>query len=332
MFQESLSYRPFKYAFAVEAAKRQMIDLHWDVHQLDLTDDVRQYHSPGGMSTPSVSHDVNKEILRKCITLFTEMDREVAGGYARILPYVKNNEIRNWIVTAMCKEVTHQRAYATAAETFGFDNEAWEGFYVYKEMTDKLDVMSDIMWDEADRDQMKFCIGLSQVLLGEGIGLFGAFSALLNFKRWGKIIGFNDVNQWSLVDEQDHVSTNILILKEARKFLSEAENIALDKMIRKMILAYVEAEHKLIDLLYVDGDQEGLTTAEAKDYIVYLGELREMQLGLRKARDVRENPLMWMEYMLTGAKHDNFFEKRVTDYSHAKLEGPVDYTRFLHMV
>lgn len=332
VFKESISYRPFSYAFAVEAAKRQMIDLHWDVHQLDLTDDIRQYHTTNGMSTPNVRHDVNKEILRKCITLFTEMDREVAGGYARILPYAKNNEIRNWIITAMSKEVVHQRAYATAAENFGFDNEAWEGFKVYKEMVDKLDMMSDVMWDEADRDELKFCIGLSQVLLGEGIGLFGAFAALLNFKRFGKIMGFNDVNQWSLVDEQDHVATNILILKEARKDLSEAENIALDKMIKRMITMYVEAEHKLIDLLYVDGDQEDLTTAQAKDYIVYLGELREMQLGLRKARDVRENPLPWMEWMLTGAKHDNFFEKRVTDYSHSKLAGPVDYTRFNHML
>lgn len=332
VFKESASYRPFSFPFAVEASKRQMIDLYWHVHQLELSDDVRQFHSQNEMATPNVPHHVNKEILRKCITLFTEMDREVAGGYAKILPFAKNNEIRNWFITAMAKEVVHQTAYATAAEVFGFADDEWADFKKYTEMTDKLDVMSDQMYEDADRDEMKFCIGLAQILLGEGIGLFGAFCTLLNYKRFGKIMGFNDVNQWSLVDEQDHVNTNILVLNAARKDLTEAENCALDKIIRKMIQAYVDAEHRLIDLLYVDGHQEDLTTEQAKDYIVYLGELRESQLGLRRANAVRMNPLEWMEWMLSGAKHDNFFEKRVTDYSHSKLEGKVDYTQFAHLL
>jgi len=172
---------------------------------------------------------------------------------------------------------------------------------------------------------------LSQILLGEGIGLFAAFVTLLNYKRQGRLMGFNDVNQWSLIDEQAHVENNIKILQAARKDLTEAENIALDKIILKMVRAYVEAEKRLIQMIYKDGEQEDLTASQVEDYIEYLGELRESALGLRLARDVRPNPLMWMEWML-GAKHDNFFEKRVTDYSHSKLEGVVDYNQYLHLL
>lgn len=332
VFKTSVAYRPFTYGWAAEASKRQMIDLSWDVHQIDLSDDIRQYHMPGGLATPGVSHEVNKELLRLCLTLFTEMDRLVAEGYTKIIPFSKNNEIRNALMTHACKEVVHQRAYATAAEQFGFSDTEWSMFQGYMEMRQKLDVMSDQMFDDADRDEMKFCVGLSQILLGEGIGLFGAFCKLLNFKRFGKLMGFNDVNQWSLVDEQDHVDTNILILKAARVDLTEAENITLDKMIRRMIRMYVEAEHALIELLDKDGHQTDLTTEDSKEYIDYLGELREMQVGLRKARDVRKNPLPWMEWMLSGAKHDNFFEKRVTDYSHSKLEGGVNWEQFQFML
>lgn len=331
VFVSSLAYRPFSYPWAADAAKEQMIDLYWDVHQLELTDDVRQYHSPGGLATANVSHETNKAIVKKLLCLFTELDRTVAEGYTKIIPFAKNNEIRNLLMTHASKEVVHQRAYAIAAETFGFSDDEWKEFHEYVEMRDKLDVMSDQMYDDEDRDEMKFCIGLSQILLGEGIGLFAAFVTLLNYKRQGRLMGFNDVNQWSLIDEQAHVENNIKILQAARKSLTEAENIALDKIILKMVRAYVEAEKNLIKMIYKDGEQEDLTAAQVEDYIEYLGELRESSLGLRLARDVRPNPLEWMEWML-GAKHDNFFEKRVTDYSHSKLEGSVDWNQYSHLL
>lgn len=331
VFEVSKAYRPFSYPWAAEAAKRQMIDLYWDVHQLDLSDDVRQYHSVDGLKSKTVSHDVNKAIVKKLLCLFTELDRTVAEGYTKIIPFAKNNEIRNLLMTHAVKEVVHQRAYAIAAETFGFSDQEWLEFQDYVEMRDKLDVMSDQLYDEQDRPEMKFCIGLSQILLGEGIGLFAAFVTLLNYKRQGRLMGFNDVNQWSLIDEQDHVDNNIKILKVARNSLTEAENIVLDKIILKLVRSYVDAEHRLIRMIYKDGEQEDLTGAQVEDYIEYLGELREASLGLRKARDVRPNPLKWMEWML-GAKHDNFFEKRVTDYSHNKLEGDVDWNQYAHLV
>lgn len=331
VFEVSKAYRPFSYPWAAEAAKRQMIDLYWDVHQLDLSDDVRQYHSVDGLKSKTVSHEVNKAIVKKLLCLFTELDRTVAEGYTKIIPFAKNNEIRNLLMTHAAKEVVHQRAYAIAAETFGFSDQEWLEFQDYVEMRDKLDVMSDQLYDEQDRPEMKFCIGLSQILLGEGIGLFAAFVTLLNYKRQGRLMGFNDVNQWSLIDEQDHVDNNIKILKAARKSLTEAENIVLDKIILKLVRSYVDAEHRLIRMIYKDGEQEDLTGEQVEDYIEYLGELREASLGLRKARDVRPNPLKWMEWML-GAKHDNFFEKRVTDYSHNKLEGDVDWNQYAHLV
>ena len=331
IFVTSKAYRPFIYPWAADAAKEQVIDLYWDVHQLELTDDVRQYHSPNGLTTANVTHEVNKAIVKKLLCLFTELDRTVAEGYTRIIPFAKNNEVRNLLMTQAAKEVVHQRAYAIAAETFGFSDAEWMEFYDYVEMREKLDVMSDQIYDDEDRDEMKFCIGLSQILLGEGIGLFAAFVTLLNYKRQGRLMGFNDVNQWSLIDEQAHVENNIKILQAARKSLTEAENIALDKIILKMVKAYVDAEKRLIQMIYKDGEQEDLTAAQVEDYVEYLGELRESAMDLRLARDVRSNPLPWMEWML-GAKHDNFFEKRVTDYSHSKLEGVTDYSQYAHLV
>lgn len=331
IFEESKSYRPFQYSWAVEAAQKHSIEMYWDIHQVNLQDDVQQYFSKNGLATQNVSHEQNKNILDRTLCLFTEMDRTVGAGYTKMMSNIRNNEIRNMFLTFASREVTHQRAYALCAETFGFSDQDWIAFSGYVEMVDKLDVMTADVIPEGASEELQTCVLLAQVLLGEGIGLFAAFATLLNLPRHGLMIGFNDVNEWSLKDEQEHVINNIRALKEGRKSLSELENEALDRVILAFIEAYKQAEFKFIDLVFEMGGAEGLTAQEMKGYISYLCEFREYQLELRSMKDVGKNPLEWMEWVLSGSKHGNFFEKKITDYSHGGLPGKIDYSKYLHL-
>lgn len=331
IFEESKSYRPFQYSWAVEAAQKHSIEMYWDIHQVNLQDDVQQYFSKNGLATQNVSHEQNKNILDRTLCLFTEMDRTVGAGYTKMMSNIRNNEIRNMFLTFASREVTHQRAYALCAETFGFSDQDWIAFSGYVEMVDKLDVMTADVIPEGASEELQTCVLLAQVLLGEGIGLFAAFATLLNLPRHGLMIGFNDVNEWSLKDEQEHVINNIRALKEGRKSLSELENEALDRVILAFIQAYKQAEFKFIDLVFEMGGAEGLTANEMKGYISYLCEFREYQLELRSMKDVGKNPLEWMEWVLSGSKHGNFFEKKITDYSHGGLPGKIDYSKYLHL-
>lgn len=326
IFEQSVAYRPFKYAWAVEAEKKHRIDMNWHENQVDLQDDLRQFSTKNGLATKSVSHEANKNMLEKLIMLFTEMDVQVGSGYAKLLPHVGNNEIKTMWFTFAAREVTHQRGYALAAETFGYTSSDWSEFKKYKEMADKIDLLTKDLGDLSK--PLNFCKQLSVVLLGEGIALFGAFACLLNLRRFGLMNGFNTVNEWSLKDEQEHVKNNIRVLKEARKVLSEAENEELDRFILATVKQYVEAEHKFFDLVFEMGDQEDMSLEDAKAFINYLGELRLYQLELLPLEDVRENPLEWIDYILSASTHTSFFENKVVDYSHNGLTGKADYSRF----
>lgn len=332
VFKESLSYRPFVYSWAVDAAQRHSIDMFWDIHQINLQDDIQQYYSKEGMRTATVSHEQNKAILDKTLCLFTEMDRTVGAGYTEVLPFIKNNEIRNMMLTFACREVTHQRAYALAAETFGFSNSDWTAFAEYKEMVDKLDIMAEDAVPFGARDELRATIKLTQILLGEGVGLFGAFGTLLNQKRHGIMNGFNDINEWSLKDESEHVIYNINTVKEMRTDLTEVERMALEYITRRFIDRFKAAEYKYLELVFEMGGAEGLTLEEMKGYIDYLCQLRLFQLGYCELSEVPTNPLPWMEWLLGANKHSNFFEKKVTDYVHKELPGEINYNRYRHML
>lgn len=196
IFKENESYRPFTYPWAVEAEKVHRIDMNWNENQVDLADDLRQYNTEGGLATDNVSHKQNKNLLDKMLMLFTEMDAQVGAGYAKLIAHVGNNEIRTMWMTFAAREVTHQRAYALAAETFGFSNADWSEFKKYKEMQDKLDIIAQDVGDLSV--PLNFAKYLAVVFLAEGITLFGAFACLLNLKRFGLVMNFNAVNEWSL--------------------------------------------------------------------------------------------------------------------------------------
>ena len=44
---------------------------------------------------------------------------------------------------------------------------------------------------------------------------------------------------------------------------------------------------------------------------------------------LRKNPLTWLDDMLNGVEHMNFFEGRSTEYSKASTQGLINFTRKL---
>lgn len=123
------------------------------------------------------------------------------------------------------------------------------------------------------------------------------------------------------------------ILEEIKKSdLCDSEIEELDEFTVSLVAEYVTAEHRFLDLVFELSDQEGMTKEDAKGYIAYLGSLRLAQLGLMPYEQVPENPLPWMDYVLSGSKHVNFFESRVVDYTHSGLKGSVDYSDFKNLL
>ena len=86
----------------------------------------------------------------------------------------------------------------------------------------------------------------------------------------------------------------------------------------------VHFEDAFIELAFEVGGIEGLTCREMKQYIRYIADRRLMQLGLKEIYLVDSNPLPWIDEILNGVEHANFFENRVTEYSKAATTGSWD--------
>jgi len=313
LLQFSQTYKPFHYPWAVEITTRHE-KAHWIEDELDLSEDVSDWKS-GKVS------QVEKDYVTNILRLFTQSDVAVGQNYFdQFIPKFKNNEIRNMLGSFAAREGIHQRAYALLNETLGLPDSEYHAFLEYKEMVNKIEFMQ-----ESDNSTMKgLGLALAKSVFNEGVALFASFVMLLNFQRFGKMKGMGKVVEWSIRDESMHVEGNAKLF---RQFCVEHPKVVDDDFkadIYAMARLAVKLEDKFVDLAYKMGEIEGLDASEVKTYIRYITDRRLLQLGLKTNFKVKENPLPWLEWVLNGADHTNFFENRVTEYEVAGLSGSWD--------
>ena len=144
---------------------------------------------------------------------------------------------------------------------------------------------------------------------------------LLNFQRFGKMKGMGTIVEWSIRDETMHVQGNAKLFRE---FVEEHPRIVNDELkskIYEMAKNAVKLEDKFIKLAFNGHEQEGITEKDVKQYIRHIADRRLLQLGMKPKFNAKDNPMPWLDWVLNGASHDNFFEKRVTEYSVNGMEG-----------
>ena len=310
LMQFSKTYKPFQYPWAVEITTRHE-KVHWIEDELDLSEDVTDWKN-GKVSS------IEKEYITNILRLFTQSDVAVGQNYYdQFIPKFKNNEIRNMLGSFAGREGVHQRAYALLNETLGLPDSEYHAFLEYKEMVDKIEFMTEARVST----QRGLGLALAKSVFNEGVALFASFVMLLNFQRFGKMKGMGKVVEWSIRDESIHVEGNSKLF---RQYCIEHPRVVGDKFkgeIYEMSRIAVELEDKFIDLAYSMGEIEGLEASEVKKYIRYITDRRLLQLGLKPNFKVKENPLPWLEWILNGADHTNFFENRATDYAKGALSG-----------
>lgn len=305
----STTYKPFQYPWSVDLTKTHE-EIHWVESEAELSEDIQDWRTKLSAG--------EKEFITQVLRLFTQSDVQVGENYFELMiPKFKNNEIRNMLSSFATREGVHQRAYALLNDTLGLPDEEFHAFLEYKEMADKVEFMSA----GSNASHTDLALVLARSVFNEGMSLFASFVMLLNFQRFGKMKGMGTIVEWSIRDETLHVQGNAKLF---RTFCDEHPRIVNDELksqIYEMAKTAVKLEDKFIDLAYDNHEIQGLSKEEVKQYIRHIADRRLLQLGMKPKFKVKDNPLPWLDWILNGASHDNFFEKRVTEYSVNGMDG-----------
>ena len=305
----SYAYKPFRYPWAYDFWKKQQ-QVHWMPEEVPLGEDLKDW---------AVNlTDRERNLLTQIFRFFTQSDVEVNDNYMeRYSRVFKPTEVKMMLASFSNMETIHIAAYALLLETIGMPDSEFTAFLDYKELRDKHDYMQQF-GVETNAD-----IARTLAMFGgftEGLQLFASFAMLMNFPRHNKMKGMGQIVSWSVRDESLHCEGIIKLYHAFNKETGCVTKAVADDIV-DCCKTVVGLEDKFIDLAFSAGEVTGMTPEDIKNYIRFIADWRLKQLGLPEVYMARENPLPWLQSMLSGVEHANFFEARSTEYSKAATKG-----------
>jgi ribonucleoside-diphosphate reductase beta chain len=263
-------------------------------------------------------NDRERNLLTQIFRFFTQSDVEVNDNYMERYGRVfKPTEVKMMLAAFSNMETVHIAAYALLLETIGMPESEFSAFLEFEALKAKHDYMQKF-GVETNAD-----IARTLAMFGaftEGLQLFASFAMLMNFPRFNKMKGMGQIISWSVRDESLHCEGMVKLYHAFN-----AETRAVTKHVAADIVdccqTVVGLEDRFIDLAFEAGEVQGMTPADIRAYIRFIADWRLRQLGLPEVYGVKENPLPWLQSLLSGVEHANFFEARSTEYSKAATRG-----------
>ena len=305
----SAAYKPFRYPWAFDMWKKQQ-QVHWMPEEVPLGEDVKDW--------ASTLNDGERNLLTQIFRFFTQADIEVQDNYMERYGRVfKPTEVKMMLAAFGNMETIHIAAYALLLETIGMPESEFGAFMEYEAMKDKHDYMGQFGVDSA----ADICRTLAMFGgFSEGVQLFASFAMLMNFPRQNKMKGMGQIVSWSVRDESLHCEGIIKLYHAFNKETGAVTQAVADDIV-DCCKTVVAMEDKFIDLAFEMGPVNGMTPDDIKQYIRFIADWRLRQLQLPEVYGVTENPLPWLQSLLSGVEHANFFEARATEYSKAATQG-----------
>ncbi len=308
--KERTHYKPFEYPWAFEAYDTQQ-KMHWLPSEVPMMEDVKDWNS-------RLTNE-EKNLVTQILKFFTQGDVDIAQAYLdKYIPMFKPPEVRMMLSAFAASEANHAHSYSLLNDTIGLPDSEYKAFQDYQAMADKHNYLFEERGDSIESKARDLAVFSA---FGEGLQLFASFIMLLNFQRFGKMKGMCQIVTWSIRDESHHVEN---MIKLFHTLVDENKHIWTDDFkgtLYQICRDMVDLEDKFIDLAFEQGGIQGLSADEVKMYIRHIADRRLLQLGLKPNYEIKDNPLPWLDWVLNGVEHTNFFENRATEYSKGSTTG-----------
>jgi len=313
VFGTRTAFKPFEYPWAYELWSEHE-QMHWLPRSVSMHQDLRDW------STKLTPED--RDFITNILMLFTQSDIDVAGGYIKhYLPKFELPEIRMMLLGFASREAVHIAAYSYLNETLGKSDEFYSKFMAVPVLKAKHEFFDQVIDKYKGKNMIPAQIaGISAFT--EGMMLFSSFVMLLNYPRNGYMSGTGQLITWSILDEQKHVEGLTRLFQTIIQENPSMWNDALKHEIYSIADMLTHLENDFVEEIYPVSSMRGLALEDLKLYNKYIVNQRLNDLGLKAIHsDVKENPLPWVDEMVTSQTHSNFFETRETSYGKAALTG-----------
>jgi ribonucleoside-diphosphate reductase beta chain len=302
----------FDYPAAKEFAETQM-DVYWLPTEIAVEKDVQDLRSN---MTPAEAHGVIT-----VLKLFTLYELIVGNEYwgEKIKKAFPRPEIEFMATTFGFVEIgIHARFYNRINEAMMLNTEE---FYTSYENDPVLAERIDFVNSVAD-DTSNLPLAVAAFSMLEGAVLYSSFAFLKHFQSDGKnkLVNVCRGINFSVRDENLHATAGAWLFKTLieEMQLSAVERAELDDQIKQVAYKIASHEDRIIDMIFEQGDIEGIGADELRTFVRSRINLCLDNLDVTRVFEVRENPIAdWFYQGINSYQLHDFFTGVGSEYNRA---------------
>lgn len=274
----------------------------WVAESIDLASDYSNF---------VLLKEDEKNFLLKVLAFFAGSDGIVLeNAVCRFYNEVKQAETRLFIGLQIAVENIHSETYTALIQALEKDVEKRK--LLFDAISESQGVKKKAEWsNEWMRSSAPFNERLVAFACVEGIMFSASFASIFYFRKRGiRLPGLFQSNEYIARDEALHTKFAVLLHSQLHKKVPQAKIVQIVKSCVEVEKIFVE-EALARPILGMNSDM-------MKTYVEFVADCLLRMFGCPAVFDSK-NPFQWMDSISMEGKN-NFFEKRVTEYSLAGIK------------
>lgn len=276
---------------------KDMVSVRWIVEEVDMSKDLKDFKTL----------TANEQHFIKCILGFFAgsdgiINENLCANFAN---EIQIPEAKAFYTEQMSNETVHNETYCRLIDTYFTDKE--DKLAVFQAIRTMPFVERKAEWalKWIENKEVSFAKRLMAFAIIEGVFFSGAFCAIFFFKERNLLPGLTLSNEFISRDEGLHTAFACLLYNKLNNRLSNEE--------ARLLFKEAVAIEKEFILSALPCSLIGMNAILMSQYIEFVADRLLCQLGYSKLFNA-QNPFAFMERISLEGK-DNFFEKRVSNYS-----------------
>lgn len=310
IFEKRINLKPFEYPELYEYVSA-IRHSYWIHTEFNFTSDVQDFKIR--------LTDVERSAIKNAMLAISQIEVAVKNFWGDLYHRMPKPEIGSVGSTFAESEVRHHDAYSHLLEILGLNDE-------FKKLKKKPVIMMRVNYLESalknakSEDNKEFAESvLLFALFIEHVSLFSQFLIIMAFNKHKNMLkGISNVVEATSKEEQIHGDFGIDLIRIIKDENPEWFDEDYSTMIQEVCREAYEAESKVVDWIFEDGELEFLPKDMVNEFIKNRFNRSLESIGIEKIFDIDEELLKqteWFDDEIIGTKHGDFFVKRSINYS-----------------
>lgn len=310
IFEKRINLKPYEYPELnqyVDAIRHS----YWIHTEFNFTSDIQDFKT--SLTGPE------RNAIKNTMLAISQIEVAVKTFWGDIYHRMPKPEIGAVGSTFAESEVRHHDAYSHLLEILGLNEE-------FKELKKKPVIMKRVHYLETalkhaksdDNKEYSESVLLFALFI-EHVSLFSQFLIIMAFNKYKNMLkGISNAVEATSKEEQIHGDFGVDIINIIKKENPEWFDAEYMKMIQEMCQNAFEAESKVIDWIFEEGELDFLPKTVINEFIKNRFNKSLEAIGIEKIFDIDESLLEeteWFNDEIIGTKHGDFFVKRSINYS-----------------